>query len=346
MSNENNFESLVAAAGAELSAPERNRLIRTVDGEQPRFELYHAGLSICSQKVRAILAEKGAAYLSHELVILNSRGIYSEGLTPAENYRPGYVRLRLFGGEKLGLEFADKHTGRSSVETEGFDACVVPTLVDHEKEEVIVDSKRICQYLDDELPEPISLVPDDKTIAEDVMKQVAIVDGTPHPAVLYGFHPDDDQRPDFIKHVMSDVYELKVEALESLIAQNSEDTQLVAAYRSKISKETAGKKLAHDANVQNAVREEVQGIIDTLDKQLEAKADPWICGSEFTLADLVWAISLYRLQWLGLAYQWENLPRVLEYADRVYHRPSIWEDVINFPSPMPESPHTADIKNR
>ncbi len=344
MSIQDSFTSLVAAANADLADPDRNHLIRAVDGEGLRFELYHAGLSICSQKVRAVLAEKGASHLSHELVILNSRGIYSEGLTPAENYRPSYVRLRMYGGEKLGQKYADKHTGRSSVETEGFDACVVPTLVDHEKEQVIVDSKRICQYLDKEVPESISLVPEDKTTEQAVMQQVAIVDGTPHPAVLYGFHPDDDQRPDFIKHVMSDVYDLKVEALESLIEENSKDSQLVAAYRSKISKESAGKEFAHDSNVQHAIRAEMQNIIDTLDRQLEATADPWICGSEFTLADLVWAISLYRLHWLGLALLWQNLPRVLNYADLVYHRPSIWEEVINFPSPMPESPHTADIK--
>ena len=118
---------------------------------------------------------------------------------------------------------------------------------------------------------------------------------------------------------------------------------LVAAYRNKISKESAGKNLAHDANVQHAIRTEVQDIINSFDKQLEARADPWVCGSEFTMADIVWGISLYRLHWLGLAHLWENLPHVLEYADLVYHRPSIWEDVINFPSPMPESPHTANI---
>ncbi len=87
----------------------------------------------------------------------------------------------------------------------------------------------------------------------------------------------------------------------------------------------------------------MQDIIDNFDQQLESMADPWICGPEFTLADVVWGISLYRLHWLGLAYLWKELPRVREYIDRIYHRPSIWEDVINFPSPMPPSPHTVDI---
>ena len=343
MTNHQNIESLVDAANGELTDSARNQIVGGAKDGKPRFELYHAGLSICSQKVRAVLAEKGRAYQSHEMVILNSRGIYSEGLTPAENYRPGYVRLRMHGGKALGQKYANKHTGRSSVESEGFDPCVVPTLVDHEQSTVVVDSKRICEHLDNEIRGSVSLIPEDEATAQAVMQQVAIVDGTPHPAVLYGFHPDDDQRPDFIKHVMSDVYDLKVEAFEALIKQNSDDADLVAAYQSKIAKETAGKKLARDGNVQYAIRAEMKDIIDNFDQQLESMADPWVCGSEFTLADVVWGISLYRLHWLGLAYLWEDLPRVLEYTDRIYHRPSIWEQVINFPSPMPPSPHTLHI---
>lgn len=343
MTAHHEFKALVDAANGELTDPARNRIIGGAEGETPRFELFHAGLSICSQKVRAVLAEKDQVYLSHEMVILNSKGIYSKGLTPAENYRPGYVRLRMHGGKALGQKYADNHTGRSAVESEGFDPCVVPTLVDHEQSTVVVDSRRICEHLDSKISGGVSLLPEDEAAARAVMQQVAIVDGTPHPAVLYGFHPDDDQRPDFIKHVMSNVYDLKAEALETLIMQNSDDADLVAAYQSKIAKETAGKKLAHDSDVQYAIRAEMKDIIDGFDRQLEFVADPWACGSEFTLADIVWGISLYRLHWLGLAYLWADLPRVLEYADRIYHRPSIREQVINFPSPMPPSPHTLDI---
>ena len=343
MTHQQNFESLVDAANNELTDPARNRLVGGVEGGTARFELYHAGLSVCSQKVRAVLAEKDLAYRSHEMVILNSKGIYSGGLTPAENYRPGYVRLRMHGGRALGRSYADKHSGRSSVESEGFDPCVVPTLVDHERSVVVVDSIRICQHLDKEVEGGTSLVHDDEAGAQAVMHQVAIVDRTPQPAVLYGFHPDDDQRPDFIKHVMSDVYDLKVEALDILIRENSDDAALVAAYQSKIAKEQAGKNLAHDNDFQRAIRVEVKQIIDNLDRQLEATGGPWVCGAEFSLADVVWGVSLYRLHWLGLAYLWKDLPRVQGYTDRIYHRPSIREEVINYPSPMPPSPHTADI---
>ena len=335
--------SLVSLINAELTDPHRNNVVAGESEGPVRFELYHAGLSVCSQKVRTVLAEKRAAYVSHEMAILNSRGIYSEELTPAENYSANYVRLRLHGAEGLGLELASGHRGVSSVETEGFDACVVPTLVDHAKARVIIDSKRICEYLDQELSDAGRLIPEDPAGAEAVLRQVDIVDQTPQPALLYGFHPDDDQRPDFIKGKMSDVYELKVDALQQLISSNSDDAQVVEAYRAKISKEEGGKKLQHDAGFQNATRKKTQDILKGLQEQLASHQGPWVCGSEVTLADLTWGVNLYRIHWLGLASMWKDLPGVGEYARRLYQLPSLWNAVIRFPSPMPESPHTAEV---
>ena len=340
MSNANEFQSLVNAARAELDDPARNGVVGDA-GDTPRFEVFHAGLSICSQKVRAVLAEKESPYLSHEMVIVASKGLFSEDFRPAENYRPGYVRLRMSGGEQLTTGYATEHTGVSSVETEGFDPCVVPLLLDHKETQVIVDSMRICEYLDKAVAGPRTLIPAGNV---EVRKQAKVVDRFPHPGLLYGFHPDDDRRPDFVKGVMKDVHDVKCSSLQKFIDENSDDAALVAAYRSKIAKEQAGKALAFDPERQRGVRNIVQTLIDNLDVQLREAADPWVCGSEFSFADIVWAISLYRMHWLGLASLWADKPGVKEYARRVYKRPSIWEQVINYPSPMLPSPHTADIE--
>ncbi|MCZ6665900.1 MAG: glutathione S-transferase [Gammaproteobacteria bacterium] len=343
MERSNDFDSLVAAANADLDDPERNRVMLGSAGDRPRFELYHAGLSICSQKVRAVLAEKNTPYLSHEMVILASGGIYSDDFKPAENYRPSFVRLRLAGGAHLTPNLAAAHTGRSSVETEGFDPCVVPVLADHETEKILVDSKVICEHIDQALPTSDPLIPDQPALAEQVERQVRIVDQTPHPGVLYGFHPDDDRRPDFIKVVMADVYDNKCHALSQLIEQNREDADLVRAYESKMAKEKAGKARARDAGTQHAVRAEFTALIEELDETLGASEGDWICGERYTLADLMWGISLYRMQWLGLGHLWDERPQVGAYASRAYKRPSVWDAVINWPSPMPPSPHTSDI---
>ena len=54
---ESTLAERVAAANAPLTDPERNRVIGS---GTPRFELYHFALSVCSHKVRTVLAEKDA----------------------------------------------------------------------------------------------------------------------------------------------------------------------------------------------------------------------------------------------------------------------------------------------
>ncbi len=342
----NDLEALVAAANADLTDPHRNMVMRPRGDQTPRFELYHAGTSMCSQKCRVVLHEKGIPYTSHEMVILSGKGIFTEEFSAAENYRPSYVRLRMAGGADLGVDYAVEHTGVSSVETEGFDPCVVPLLVDHEKGKIIVDSLRIIEHIDAEVPDPIQLIPTDPQARAAVMHQVEIVDQTPHPGILYGFHPEDDRRPDFIVGVMGEVHDNKCKALQMFIDEQSDNATLVEAYTSKIAKELAGKALAFDPERQRGVRQRFQDIINALDAQLGAHANPWICGEDFTMADAVWGISLFRIQWLGLSVLWDGLPRVKEYTALVYSRPSVLEDVIRWPNPMPPSPYTAELEGK
>lgn len=82
--------------------------------------LYHFNNSVCSQKVRLALAEKGLDW--------DERFV---DLVKLEQYEPGYVQLNPKG--------------------------VVPTLV-HDGQAVI-ESTLICEYLDDAFPDPPSLKP-------------------------------------------------------------------------------------------------------------------------------------------------------------------------------------------
>ena len=85
------------------------------------MELYHNNMSVCAQKVRVTIAEKG--------------------LSPAE------VHLNLGSGDSHTLEYL-------KLNPKG----VVPTLID--KGKVIVESTVICEYLDDAYPDP-RLKPED-----------------------------------------------------------------------------------------------------------------------------------------------------------------------------------------
>lgn len=106
------------------------------------IELYHLGLSTCSQKVRLVLAQKGLEFESHEV-----------NLMIGEQHDPAYVKLN------------PKH--------------VVPTLV-HDGQ-VLIESSLIIQYLDDAFPEP-PMRPTDALGRYRVDTWIKFVDEALHPA--------------------------------------------------------------------------------------------------------------------------------------------------------------------
>lgn len=329
------IEALVDSVNARYTDPERNAIISETHAEKPRFELYHFALSVCSHKVRTVLDEKKMAYSSHDIDIL------PPGM---QNYFPEYVRLRLRGGEDLAERMVDGYTGRSSTETEGFDPLVVPTLVDHDAERVLVNSKRMCLYLD-EVGTGTRLVPDD--IRDEVIRQVDIVDRTPHPGALYGAHPDGkDARPDFIQEGMRGIHDRKIAEARMNMAQVGDDSLLISAYEHKILKESAAKQHVLTEDKMRGTLQEFKDIVETLETDLGKTGGEWIVGDRFTLADAFWAVSLFRMQWLGLGYLWTTgegarLPGVEAYTRRLYVRPSFQRAVVHWPR-NPPSPHVME----
>jgi 2,5-dichlorohydroquinone reductive dechlorinase len=327
---------LVEAANARYTDPERNEVVNGEAGETPRFELYHFSLSLCSQKLRTVLDEKRVGYCSHDINIL------PPGM---ENYYPEYVRLRLEGGRDLLGHMVAGYTGRSSTETEGFDPLVVPTLVDHDAGRVLVNSKRMCLYLDSEVATGTDLVP--KAVAADVLRQVDIVDRTPHPAVLYGVHPDGaDGRPDFIKEGMQGIHDRKIAEARLNSAEAGSDPVVMSAYEHKISKEAAAKRHVHDETKMRASVQEFKDLCTQLEQDLGSTGGEWLIGDRFTLADVFWAVSLFRMQWLGLGYIWRAadrtvLPRLDAYTRRLFVRPSVQRALIHWPR-TPQSPHVRE----
>ena len=345
---------LVGAANEPFTRPYRNKVMDegfVAGGDpaggpapKPRFELYHAAPSLCSMKVRTVLAEKRVPFTSHDLNLM------MRGPAP-ECYLPGYVRLRLHGAPEAAL--AHGYTGQSSVATEGFDACVVPTLVDHEAERVIVDSAKICAYIDANT-EGERLMPEAQ--AEAINAQIDIVDQAPHVAVLYGAHPDGDARPKGLARNIAGVHAKKIAALERLKAQVGEDAALAAAYDSKIAKEAGGGEFMLDAERMRTAHEVMARHVGELERQLGSHEGPWALGERFTMADVMWAVSLYRMQWLGLGAAWEGrLPvrgnaavrepreRVRAYVQRAFARPSFRAGVVDWPGAYGPSPHVAEF---
>ena len=333
------FANLVATANEVLAHPRRETTIGIGNGSpeaSPRFEVYHSAPSLCSFKVRAVLFERGIPFRSHDLNIMPMRGG-----TP-ENYRPEYVRMRLQGAPNARL--VDGYTGASSVTTEGFDPCVVPTLVDHEKQAVVVDSANICEYLDREWSQGERLTPD--AIADQVRTQVDLVDRAPHVAALYGAHPDGDNRPAGLRKNIKDVHGKKIAAVEAMMAEAGDDVELHTAYRAKITKESSADRFVYDADSMRAAHRAMDEHVGSLEAQLESHGESWVLGGAYTLADIMWTNSLYRLKWLGMGQLWgqgSNRPRVVEYAGRAFERPSFRRAVIDWPGAYFPSPHVKEF---
>jgi glutathione S-transferase len=324
MKNESDIVAMAAAARAAIVDPVQVSIVG--EDANPRFELFHADGSLCSQKVRTTLNEKKLPYRSNTMSIMCV--VVDGEIVPAEHYSPAYVRLRLLAGRELSRSFVSGYTGSTSVEGEGFDPCVVPLLVDYDAGRVIADSARICRYLNAVSNEPIRLMPEDAGARDEVVRQMSIVDRLPNGPLLYGFHPEVDHRPVFIKEMMRTAHANKIVVLEKLIEKNEGDAELVSAYRAKIVKESGGRAVNEDGDYQRAKRQHVKDLLSALEVDLGLASGPYLAGEVFTLADVLWGVNLLRIACLGLASMWDDLPRVAIYVDALARRPSLREEVI------------------
>jgi 2,5-dichlorohydroquinone reductive dechlorinase len=321
----------------EVLGPERCTLItpdhplptisRQSGAAEPRFELFHYVFSVCSQKVRGTLAEKAITYGSNEVGILPPHN---------DNYRPQYVRLRLMAEAATKQKRISAFTGQTSVESEGFDPLVVPTFVDHKRSLVMADSKAICLHICATETTGTDLIP--RGMEEQIASQLAIVDSTPHVALLYGADPDGDRRPASVRTKMPGIHKHKIEAVQRNMQLAGGDAELLAAYRQKIAKEQAAAGFVVDASHMRSAIDNTKRLLSELDDKLDQSNGPWLFGAAFTLADLFWAVSLYRFVWLGYSGLWtteRHLKHVEAYAGRLFHRPSVRNTIIDWPGHPP-----------
>jgi 2,5-dichlorohydroquinone reductive dechlorinase len=321
------FEKLAAAAEAALSDCD----VKTLQGglapdEQPQYELYHNVGSVCSQKVRCVLAELAVPYVSHDIPIVTEDWA---------TYRPDYVKLRIAGSR--GQEFVSGHTGSSSASQHGFDPTVVPTFIDRDAENIVIDSQRICRYIDSQIGQS-TLRP--AVLAAVIDEQTAIVDDIPNIALAFGTHPGVDPRPQNIRMYSDGAMPRKIKALKKVREIYSSDETIVRAVDAKIVKEQAAIDFLNDADFMSGVLARTAGCIATLESTLDSANTGWLCSDTYTMADLFWGINLYRLKALGMGYLWDPeayphegavyRPNVRAYAERLAERPSFRHAVVDW----------------
>lgn len=303
------FDTVRSLAQALRAALPERRDVGTRGVGARHLELFHAAVSPCSQKVRAVLA---ALDLPHEAV--------SMGLFQGDSYLPPYVRLRLFACDALGLPLQASHTGSAGVQQCGADAAVVPTLIDWEAERVLVDSRRICVYLDDLCGSPLRPAGLRATVDEQLLR----VDALPN-------------YPIFVSHGLrragaaspfrsgADVAMAKVARCDRYIAECAPDDPVVRGYAAKRAKEwSAARGLFSAAAIQQA-QARLDASLDGLEADLRGRSTAWLLADSLTLADLVWGVELVRLHGLDPALLGaEGLrPNVAAYHQRLAQWPAI-----------------------
>jgi glutathione S-transferase len=175
---------------------------------------------------------------------------------------------------------------------------VVPTLV-HDGN-VICDSSVICEYLDEVFPEP-ALAPRDPVGRAHLRTWLRFVEEVPTAAIRVptfqmALQPFRDVDPQTFRTERADVRPLRKHF-----------------YRRMGPKGFAGEEIA-------ASLDELTLAIRRMDDALARRQ--WIIGERFSLADVVVAPTIDRLDDLGLASLWAGYPRVSDWYARLKARPS------------------------
>ncbi len=308
-----------------LKLADSGTLIGPDQQEPPRFSLFHAPNSICSQKARVVLAHHQISYKS-----------FSMSIPAGQTYLPDYVRLRLLGCRHSGLPLVNAHSGSTSVSAGGCDPAVVPTLVDHLTDQVIIDSKTICLYLDALVPELKRLSPLSQQQAIDA--ELEIVDNLPNYQMMAGRPAGCDPRPQSLQQMNGVNFALsKVKRCEQYIAEYAGDTELVRAYQAKRSKELdAADTLFSEEAVEAAYAKARASCAQLNEKLALRRGTNWLMGPSITLADLFWAVELLRMKNLGAAHIWEQdkLPAVEMFVAAAGDLASIRSAVLDWPGAL------------
>jgi 2,5-dichlorohydroquinone reductive dechlorinase len=288
----------------------------------PRFELFHAPNSICSQKVRTVLAHHGTPYVSHSM-----------DLFAGQTYLPAYVRLRMIGCDRLGGPLVSAHMGSTSVSAGGCDPAVVPTLVDRETGEVLVDSKRICLCLDELAGSPLRPA----KLAAKIDAEIAVVDNLPNYQMLSGRPPGEDRRPPSQRGKTGvDFATSKVARCDRYLAEFAGDDVLVRAYSAKRAKEQMAADTLFSAEAMRSAYDKAEAACDSLDRALANRRTRWLLDDEVTLADIYWALEFVRMKNLGAQGFWAAgaRPALASYAERAEALPAVRSAVIDWPGAL------------
>lgn len=174
---------------------------------------------------------------------------------------------------------------------------VVPTLLVDGRP--VVDSSVICEFLDETFPEN-PLVGASPIARADVRAWMRFLEEVPTVAIRV---------PSF-NRIFEGVFD---DASDDQFADLTEAMPLRGRFYREMGRHGFG-----DARVAEAL----ERLGHTLDRAEAALGQGWLAGDRYTLADILLTPTVVRMEDLGLATMWRDLPRVTDWYARVRERRS------------------------
>lgn len=237
------------------------------------LQLYYASGSLCSQKVKLVLAEKSLDWKGHLVNLLTF-----------ENLAPSYMALNSKG--------------------------VVPTLVHNRR--VVTDSIRIIQYLDETFPHP-PLTPAAPELQVIMQRWITLQNQFPMREVMYGNYQGLEG------WILRRSVQIKQRVLPQLMQAHPE---LLAFYEAKLEDVRQWNSSIQDRRAIASINQKIEPMLTQLETQLIQTE--WLCGTNYSLADVVWTAVLNRLEELKFGDLWANntRPALAAYFQRLKARPN------------------------
>ncbi len=250
------------------------------------LQLYYASESLCSQKVKLVLAEKHLEWEGHLLNLLTF-----------ENLNPNYIALNPKG--------------------------VVPTLVHDGR--VIIDSIRIIEYLDETFPRP-RLTPTTPDLQELMQRWMLLQNQFPMREVMYGNYQGLEG------WILRRSVQVKQKLLPQLMQAHPE---FLASYEAKLKDVKLWSSTIQDRQAIASINRKIEPMLTQLEAQLIQTE--WLCGTAYSLADVVWTAVLNRLEELKFGALWADSarPALAAYFQRLKARPNFKVAIQNDEMPLP-----------
>lgn len=191
--------------------------------------------------------------------------------------------------------------------------CVVPTLVNGE--EVVTDSLVIMRYVAERFEGP-SLIPEDPVERERMEHWYALAESLDFRLFTFSSVP-----PRIISFGLG-------KKLKKLRAYAKKYPELRAEYEAKIEDISGLKEQSRDPQRIERQRADVNREFDALDEVLAEH--PFIAGASYSLADVIWTVSLTRLTFLKQRALIASRPNLAAYFQRMRARPS-YEEATLYP---------------